>query len=110
VDVRDDDRAHSELGLPTVAEVPPAPRFPIRWVPHRKAEVVSAVRKGVLSCEQVCALYALSIEEFASWQRGIDMFGLAGLQINRTQRGRRIRARSTIHKVGKAAERPEDQG
>ncbi len=56
-----------------------------RWVIRRKAEVVSAVRNGVISLEDACARYKLSIEEFLSWQRLIESHGLAGLRATRIQ-------------------------
>jgi Protein of unknown function (DUF1153) len=37
-------------------------------VVRRKAEVVAAVRRGLLSLEQACSRYALSAEEYLSWQ------------------------------------------
>jgi hypothetical protein len=56
-----------------------------RWVIRRKAEVVGAVRSGLLSLEEACNRYKLSIEEFLSWQRLIDSHGLAGLRVTRLQ-------------------------
>ena len=35
-----------------------------RWVARRKAEVVAAVRAGLLNLEEACARYNLSTEEF----------------------------------------------
>src|SRR3546814_7838029 len=43
-----------------------------RWVSRRKAEVVTAVRQGLLSLEDACRRYNLSMEEFLSWQRLIE--------------------------------------
>jgi hypothetical protein len=56
-----------------------------RWVIRRKATVVAAVRSGLLTLEQACQRYKLSIEEFLSWQRLIDSHGLAGLRVTRLQ-------------------------
>lgn len=56
-----------------------------RWVIRRKALVVAAVRGGLISLEDACARYTLSIEEFLSWQRAIDAFGLPGLRATRLQ-------------------------
>ncbi len=53
----------------------------MRWVPQRKAEVVEAVRSGILTLDEACERYALSIEEFLAWQHGISLFGLAGLRV-----------------------------
>jgi len=56
-----------------------------RWVIRRKAEVVAAVRAGLLSLEEACARYTLSVEEFLSWQRLVDSHGLPGLRVTRLQ-------------------------
>jgi hypothetical protein len=56
-----------------------------RWVIRRKAEVVAAVRAGILSLDEACERYTLSVEEFLSWQRSIDRHGLRGLRTTRIQ-------------------------
>jgi uncharacterized protein DUF1153 len=56
-----------------------------RWVIRRKAEVVAAVRGGLLSLQEACSRYALDSNEFISWERCIDRFGLVGLRTTRTQ-------------------------
>ena len=56
-----------------------------RWVVRRKAEVVAAVRGGLLSLEEACSRYALDPDEFLSWQQCIDRFGVAGLRATRLQ-------------------------
>ena len=59
-----------------------------RWVIRRKAEVVAAVRGGLLSLEEACKRYTLTVEEFLSWQASIDEHGLAGLRTTRIQQYR----------------------
>jgi len=59
-----------------------------RWVIRRKAEVVAAVRGGLLSQDDALALYGLTAEEFTAWQRSIDRHGLAGLRTTRLQQYR----------------------
>ena len=59
-----------------------------RWVIRRKAEVVAAVRGGLLSLDEACDRYRLTVEEFLSWQRSIDRHGLAGLRTTRIQQYR----------------------
>jgi Protein of unknown function (DUF1153) len=59
-----------------------------RWVVSRKAQVVAAVRGGLLSLEEVCDRYRLTVEEFLSWQQSIDRNGLAGLRVTRIQQYR----------------------
>jgi hypothetical protein len=61
---------------------PPGTR---RWVIRRKAEVVAGVRAGLISLEEACARYTLSVEEFLSWQRSIDRHGMRGLRTTRLQ-------------------------
>lgn len=56
-----------------------------RWVMRRKAEVVAGVRSGLISLEEACRRYTLSVEEFLSWQRLIDSHGLRGLRATRLQ-------------------------
>jgi hypothetical protein len=56
-----------------------------RWVIRRKAEVVAGVRSGLISLEEACERYTLSIEEFLSWQRLIDSHGMRGLRATRIQ-------------------------
>ena len=59
-----------------------------RWVIRRKAEVVAAVRGGLLSLEEACNRYMLTVDEYLSWQSSIDQHGLAGLRTTRTQQYR----------------------
>ena len=76
----------------TVADLPaPGPQ---RWVTRRKAEVVAAVRGGLLSLEEACTRYTLSVEEFLSWQRSIDRHGMRGLRTTRLQDYRAAARRS----------------
>jgi len=70
------------------ANLPP-PRT-TRWVPRRKAEVVSAVQSGLLSLHEACEMYTLTVEEFLSWQSAMDRFGLAGLRTTHAQEYRSI--------------------
>jgi hypothetical protein len=66
----------------------PAPRIG-RWVIRRKAEVIVAVRGGLLSLEDACSRYTLTVEEFLSRQDSIDRHGFAGPRTTRTQQYRR---------------------
>ncbi|MEM1103152.1 MAG: DUF1153 domain-containing protein [Pseudomonadota bacterium] len=56
-----------------------------RWVIRRKAEVVAAVRGGLISLEDACDRYKLTMEEFLSWQSAIEQHGLPGLRATRLQ-------------------------
>jgi hypothetical protein len=70
----------------TLSDLPPANTQ--RWVIRRKAEVVAAVKGGLLSMDDACARYKLTNEEFATWQQAIDRHGLAGLRTTRIQQYR----------------------
>jgi len=70
----------------TIADLPPSNTR--RWVIRRKAEVVAAVRGGLLSLDDACQRYKLTVEEFLSWQASIDDHGLAGLRTTRIQQYR----------------------
>jgi hypothetical protein len=56
-----------------------------RWVIRRKAQVVAAVRGGLLSLEDACSRYTLTMDEFLNWQQLIDNHGLAGLRTTKIQ-------------------------
>jgi hypothetical protein len=51
-----------------------------RWVIRRKAEVVSAVRGGLLSREEALVRWGLSEEEFDCWEHAFGRHGLSGLR------------------------------
>lgn len=59
-----------------------------RWVIRRKAEVVAAVRGGLITIEEACAKYGISIEEYETWMQAIDRFGIQGLRTTRIQKYR----------------------
>lgn len=66
-----------------VADLPPP--HTKRWVIRRKAEVVAAVRGGLMSLEQACQLYKIDRDEFLSWQYCIDRYGFAALRATHVQ-------------------------
>jgi hypothetical protein len=66
-----------------LAELPPANTR--RWVTRRKAQVVAAVRSGLLTMQEACDRYTLSEEEFNSWKEHLDQYGMRGLRATRIQ-------------------------
>ena len=72
------------LGEPLSLDSLPAPET-TRWVVRRKAEVVAAVNGGLLTIDEVCERYNLTIKEFASRQRSVDRSGMQGLRVTRQQ-------------------------
>ena len=78
----------------TIADLPsPNTR---RWVVRRKAEVVAAVSGGLLSIDEACHRYALTVEEFLSWQRAVNRFGVAGLRVTRLSNYRALDQNVTV--------------
>jgi len=71
-------------GSPLTAADLPA-RDTKRWVIRRKEEIVAAVRGGLISLEEACERYSLSVDEFLSWQRLLDKHGPPGLRAARIQ-------------------------
>ncbi len=78
----------------TMADLPPPGTK--RWVMRRKAEVVAGVRAGLISLEDACERYRLSVEEFLSWQRLIEDYGMRGLRATRIQKYRNRRQTSEL--------------
>ena len=74
-------------GLPAQLDKLP-PTGTTRWVVRRKAAVVEAVTAGLISLEEACRRYTLSVEEFQSWVKAIDKHGLRGLRVTRLQQYR----------------------
>jgi hypothetical protein len=70
------------LPAPLLDLPPPSTK---RWVVQRKAAVVAAVHNGMLSLEEACQRYNLSVEEFLAWQRSLDRYGVPGLRTTRVQ-------------------------
>ncbi len=61
-----------------------------RWVVRRKAEVVAAVKGGLLTLEEACERYNLSVEELLTWQRSVEKNGMPGLRVTRIQNYRMV--------------------
>ena len=68
---------------PPAFELPPPDTK--RWVARRKASVVAAVCSGVLTANEACRRYRLSLEELLAWQRAIERHGIPGLRVTRLQ-------------------------
>lgn len=76
------DQVIGPLGEPLTLESLPSPQT-TRWVIRRKAEVVAAVRGGLLTIEEACERYSLSIEELTTWERAVERSGIDGLRVTR---------------------------
>jgi hypothetical protein len=60
-----------------------------RWVVSRKALVVDAVRKGLITLADACQRYTLSEEEIRSWMKLCERGGSRALRVTRLQDYRR---------------------
>jgi hypothetical protein len=47
--------------------------------------VVAAVTGGLLSLDEACKRYRLSVDEYLSWQDRVNRHGVPGLRATRTQ-------------------------
>jgi hypothetical protein len=56
-----------------------------RWVPRRKAQIVSAINGGLISFEEASERCRLSLEESTEWMRWESRFGLKGLRVMKQQ-------------------------
>ena len=56
-----------------------------RWTPRRKAGVIAAVLSGVITIEEACRRYELSVDEFDWWQNTMNMHGVPGSRTTRLQ-------------------------
>lgn len=68
-------RGHADLVLP--------PADTKRWSSRRKAAVIMAVWRGVITREQACERYLLSEEELAGWETAFEKRGTRGLLATR---------------------------
>ena len=76
----------ARTNLVALALLPPSNTT--RWTPRRKAEIVAAVRSGLISVDGACHRYNITNEEFASWQRLFERHGVAGLRQSQPRTGR----------------------
>ena len=75
----------------TLAKLPPVHLK--RWVARRKAEVIAAVKGGLLTMPEACARYSISSDEFLEWERHYESDGLAGLRAS----AKPMRGQGTLH-------------
>lgn len=85
VDKRDP-RKKMRPQLPTLADLP-SPNTK-RWVPQRKAAVVAAVEARLISPEDACRRYKLTMEEYTAWKEALKKFGPGGLKTTKRMKNR----------------------
>jgi hypothetical protein len=67
----------------TIADLPDSNTK--RWVTRRKAQIVAAVQGGLLSLEEACERYRLTMDEFLTWKQSVEAHGLEGLRATKVQ-------------------------
>jgi hypothetical protein len=71
---------HGEMGERQLTESLPAPDT-VRWVASRKATLVRGVQAGLLSLEDACSRYSITVDEFLVWQNRLARHGDRGLRV-----------------------------
>jgi len=78
-----DERPHKIVlgpeGYPISRSTLPSPKN-ARWVARRKAEILAAIKGGLLTASEACEQYRLSPEELDAWKEAERSFGLTGLR------------------------------
>ena len=69
--------------------IQPLPELNCRWTATRKAQLVMAVKNGLLTEKDLKEKYAMSSDEFLSMEKSINMFGVHGLRTTLIQEYRR---------------------
>ena len=59
-----------------------------RWVASRKAQVIKAVQSGLITRENALEMYALSDDEYESWENAVRVHGVDALKTTALQRYR----------------------
>ncbi len=67
------------------------PSTATRWVTSRKAQLISAIRGGLITIEEASRRYCLTIEELGEWQASFDRHGKRGLRTTFIQQYRFLR-------------------
>jgi hypothetical protein len=62
-----------------------------RWVTSRKAQVIAAIRGGLLTLEEASARYQLTLDELSEWQASLERHGARGLRATFVQQYRHVR-------------------
>lgn len=59
-----------------------------RWTPRKKAEVLWALSRRLVTVEQLCAAHGLSADELQEWMRNQRLIGQEGLKVTRVKKCR----------------------
>lgn len=59
-----------------------------RWTIRRKAAVVEKLIAGTWSAQELCARYAMTVEELEAWVRDYERGGPKAMRVTRLQENR----------------------
>jgi hypothetical protein len=68
----------------TVADLPPCDLK--HWLPGHKAKIATAVRGGLITADEVCKRYKLTLEELETWEQSLASGGIDALRVSRSRR------------------------
>ena len=88
----------------TINDLPPPDTR--RWVIRRTAEVIVAIRGGLINRDEACERYGISDDELLSWEDLLDRQGVRGLRTTRLQEYRGSSQRSANGQDDPADRRP----
>ena len=71
----------------TIDTLPPTDT--VRWVPRRKAQVVCAIRGGLITRHDACDRYGISDAELLSWEKLLESHGPKALRVTIRQRNQK---------------------
>jgi hypothetical protein len=66
------------------------PKNTSRWVARRKAKVVAAVVGGLITNEEACTTYDLTVDELDGWIQAVKSHGPAALRVTAIQKYRQL--------------------
>jgi hypothetical protein len=84
----------------TIGDLPPSDLK--HWRPRHKANIVAVVRGGLITAEEICKRYRLSLEEFRIWEQALDNHGVDGLRVTRIRTNRGEKLQTLMRKMARA--------
>lgn len=84
------DSSNDTIGIETLP-----PLTGTRWVTSRKAQLIRAIRSGIITIEEASRRYRLTIDELSEWQTSFDKHGKRGLRTTFIQQYRVMRGGNT---------------
>lgn len=74
-----------------------------RWTIRRKAAVVEKLITGTWSAQELCARYAMTVEELEAWVRDYERGGPKAMRVTRLQENRDKREHPPLRARGQGS-------